>query len=64
MPTLSLGDVAIGVSLVATALNQALLTRGGCQLTLLSRHLTFHAIEGDSVVKHKWLQRARKNAAD
>ena len=29
------------MSLVATALNQALLTRGGCQLTLLSRQLTF-----------------------
>ena len=29
---------------------------------MLSRHLTFHAIEGDSVVKHKWLQRARNDA--
>jgi len=61
-PSLSLGDVALGVSLVATAFNQALLTRAGCQLTLLSRHLTFHAVEGDSVVKHKWLQRARYDA--
>ena len=29
---------------------------------MLSRHLTFHAIAGDSVVKHKWLQRARSDA--
>ena len=62
VPALSLGDVALGVSLVASALNQALLTRAGCRLTMLSRHLTFHAIEGDSVVKHKWLQRARNDA--
>ena len=57
MPKLALGAVVLGVSLVATALNQALLAQSGCRLTLLSRHLTFHVVEGESVVKHKWLQR-------
>jgi len=58
---LALGPVALGVSLVATALNQALLGRSSCRLTLVSRHLTFHVVEGESVVKHKWLQRARRD---
>lgn len=59
VPSLALGDVALGVSLVATAFNQALLGQAACRLTLLSRHLTYHVIEGESVVRHKWLQRAR-----
>ena len=57
IPSLALGDVTLGVSLVATALNQALFGRSGCHLTLLSRKLTFHVVEGESVVRHKWLQR-------
>ncbi len=60
VPSLALGDVTLGVSLVATALNQALLGHERtCRLTLLSRQLSFHVVEGESVVRHKWLQRAR-----
>lgn len=59
VPSLALSDVTLGVSLVATALNQALLGRAACRLTWLSRKLTFHVVEGESVVRHKWLQRAR-----
>jgi hypothetical protein len=61
VPELQLGDVALGISLVATALNLALYARSGCRLTLLSRALSFHVVEGESVVKHKWLQRARRD---
>ena len=59
VPRLVLGNVTLGVSLIATALNQALLGHSGCRLTMLSRHLTYHVVEGESVVRHKWLQRAR-----
>jgi hypothetical protein len=59
VPELALSNVTLGVSLVATALNQALLGHAGCRLTLLSRQLTYHVVEGESVVRHKWLQRAR-----
>lgn len=58
---LQLRDVALGVSLVATALNLALYARSGCRLTQLSRRISFHVVEGESVVKHKWLQRARND---
>lgn len=61
VPELQLGDVALGISLVATAFNLALYARSGCRLTLLSRALSFHVVEGESVVKHKWLQRARRD---
>ncbi len=61
VPDLHLGSVALGVSLVATALNQALLAKSSCRITFLSRHLTYHVVEGESVVRHKWLQRARND---
>ena len=32
--------------------SQALHAISGCRMSLLSPHLTFHFVEGDSVVKH------------
>jgi len=40
---------------------QALHAISGCRMSLLSPHLTFHFVEGDSVVKHPSNQRARND---
>ena len=40
---------------------QALHARSGCRVALLSPKLTFHYVEGESVVKHPQNQRARND---
>jgi len=49
------------VSMVATDLMQALHAHSGCRMMLLSPKLTFHHVQGDSVVKHPQNQRARND---
>ena len=51
----------VGVSMVATDLMQALHARSGCRMAMLSPKLTFHYVQGDSVVKHPQNQRARND---
>jgi len=61
VPHLSLGFTMVGVSMIATDLMQALHAYSGCRMSLLSPHLTFHYVQGDSVVKHPGNQRARND---
>ena len=61
VPRLLLSFTMVGVSMVATDLMQALFAESQCRMTLLSDRLTFHFVEGDSVVKHPGNQRARND---
>ena len=61
VPKLLLSFTLVGVSMVATDLMQALHAHSGCRMSLLSPKLTFHFVEGDSVVKHPQNQRARND---
>jgi len=61
VPEMLIGFTMVGVSMVATDLMQALYARSHCRMTLLSDRLTFHFVEGDSVVKHPGNQRARND---
>jgi len=61
VPRLILGFTLVGVSMVATSLMQALHALSGCRMSLLSPKLTFHFVDGDSVVKHPSNQRARND---
>jgi len=61
VPKLVLGFTMVGVSMVATDLMQALHAHSGCRMMLLSPKLTFHHVQGDSVVKHPQNQRARND---
>ena len=61
VPKLVLGFTLVGVSMVATDLMQALHAHSSCRMALLSPQLTFHHVQGDSVVKHPQNQRARNN---
>ena len=47
--------------MIATDLMQALHAISGCRMSLLSPHLTFHFVQGDSVVRHPGNQRARND---
>ena len=61
VPRIILGFTMVGVSMVATDLMQALHAISGCRMSLLTPALTFHFVEGDSVVRHPGNQRARNN---
>ena len=61
VPKLVMGFTMVGVSMVATDLMQALHAHSGCRMALLSPELTFHHVQGESVVKHPGNQRARNN---
>jgi len=61
VPRLVLGFTMVGVSMIATDLMQALHAISGCRMSLLSPHLTFHFVQGDSVVRHPGNQRARND---
>ena len=45
----------------SVAARQALHALSGCRMSLLSPKLTFHFVDGDSVVKHPSNQRARND---
>ena len=61
VPQLLIGFTMVGVSMIATDLMQALHAISGCRMSLLSPKLTFHFVEGDSVVRHPGNQRARND---
>ena len=57
----AVGFSMVGVSMIATDLMQVLHAISGCRMSLLSPHLTFHFVQGDSVVRHPRNQRARND---
>ena len=61
VPKLILGFTMVGVSMVATDLLQSLYALSRCRMTMMTDRVTFHFVEGDSVVKHPGNQRARND---